>query len=210
MDKTKWDSNASPVRSEDDNKNDNTQPLSGAMAYLHDFAWLLAIVLLLFLLFFRVVIVSGPSMKPTLLDGDYLFLTGSLFYTNPEYGDIIVASKSDFRNGEPIVKRVIAVEGQTVDIDFLQGVVYVDGKALDEPYTFTPTNLEEGMIFPLTVTENCVFVMGDNRNDSKDSRSYEIGLIDCREILGKALFLLFPGDDKGEQRRDFSRIGALT
>ena len=192
------------------NINKQSSASGGALAYLHDFAWLLAIVLLVFVLGFRVVVVAGSSMKATLLDGDYLFLVGNVFYSEPEYGDIIVASKDSFRNGEPIVKRVIATEGQTVDIDFNKGIVYVDGVALDEPYTLTPTTLHEGVSFPITVEENCIFVMGDNRGDSQDSRSPEIGMIDCREILGKAVFLVFPGNHKGEEARDFSRIGVLS
>ena len=182
---------------------------SGFLAYLHDFVWLMSVVLIVFLLCFRVVVVSGPSMKATLFNGDYLFLVSNSFYHNPKQGDIIVASKDTFRQGEPIVKRVIATEGQTVDIDFIEGIVYVDGVALEEPYTLTPTNLQEGVPFPVTVGENCVFVMGDNRNDSKDSRSYEIGQIDCRQILGKAVFLIFPGSEEKEPR-DFGRIGVLN
>ena len=182
---------------------------SGFLAYLHDFVWLMSVVLIVFLLCFRVVVVSGPSMKATLFNGDYLFLVSNSFYHNPKQGDIIVASKDTFRQGEPIVKRVIATEGQTVDIDFIEGIVYVDGIALEEPYTLTPTNLQEGVPFPVTVCENCVFVMGDNRNDSKDSRSYEIGQIDCRQILGKAVFLIFPGSEEKEPR-DFGRIGVLN
>ena len=85
----------------------------------------------------------------------------------------------------------------------------MDGKALQEPYTYTPTNVDEGMKFPLTVEENCVFALGDNRNGSKDSRSPEIGLIDHREILGKALFLFMPGVDRGQSGPDYERIGAV-
>ena len=183
---------------------------SNVLAYLHDLVWLLAVILLVFLFLFRIVIVSGPSMRSTLLNGDYLLLVGNLFYKEPQQGDIIVASKDSFRDGEPIVKRVIATEGQKVDIDFEQGIVYVDGEALDEPYTFTPTNLREGLSFPITVEENCVFVMGDNRNDSRDSRSSEIGQIDCREILGKAVFIIWPGTHYNSLPRDFSRIGVLS
>lgn len=178
--------------------------------YLHDIAIMLVIVLSLFLLMFREIVVSGGSMRTTLRDGDYLLLVGNLFYREPECGDIVVVSKESFENGKPIVKRVIATEGQTVDIDFESGVVYVNGVALEETYTNTPTNIDEGMEFPLTVDEGCVFVMGDNRNDSRDSRSPEIGQVDCREILGKAVLLLFPGTDGGRVERDFSRIGALS
>lgn len=97
-----------------------------------------------------------------------------------------------------------------MDIDFAAGVVYVDGAALEEPYTFTSTNLSEGVEFPQTVREGCLFVMGDNRNLSKDSRSPEIGQIDRREVLGKALFLFFPGNNGGEEERKFDRIGGLN
>ena len=181
----------------------------GILSYLHDLVFGLAAVLLVFMLFLRVVIVSGPSMLPTLHDGDSLILLSNVLYGKPQYGDIVVASKDSFKNGEPIIKRVIATEGQTVDIDFEAGIVYVDDVPLDEPYVNTPTNYREGMTFPLTVAEGCVFVMGDNRNDSLDSRSTEIGLIDKREILGRVLFLILPGKDPFTNERDFDRIGVL-
>lgn len=177
--------------------------------YLHDLIYILAVVLLLCLLCFRVVVVSGSSMYDTLLDGDYLLLISNVFYQNPRQGDIVVASKDSFDNGAPIVKRVIATEGQTVDIDFGTGIVYVDGVALEEDYTYTMTNLDEGTSFPQVVEEGHVFLMGDNRNKSKDSRSPEIGQVDEREILGKAIFLFMPGTNKGNDTFDFSRIGVL-
>ena len=161
------------------------------------------------MLVFRVVVVSGPSMMQTLKNGDALILLSNVFYKSPKYGDIVVASKDSFKNGEPIIKRVIATEGQTVDIDFDKGIVYVDGVALDEPYTNTTTNLFEGAAFPQLVKEGCVFVLGDNRNDSMDSRSVDIGQIDCRELLGKAIFLVLPGADENTHKREFDRIGAL-
>lgn len=182
---------------------------SVVLAYLHDLVYLLSGLVIILLLLFRVVVVSGPSMINTLVDGDYLLLLSSTFYRTPNQGDIIVASKASFKDGEPIVKRVIATEGQTVDIDFEAGIVYVDGEALKEDYTYTPTNVYEGTNFPLTVDEGCVFVMGDNRNISKDSRNPEIGLIDCREILGKAILLFIPGTNKGTVPRQFYRIGGL-
>ena len=181
----------------------------GFTSYLRDLVFGLAFVLLAFMLIFRVVVVSGPSMMDTLHDGDSLVLISNIFYRNPKQGDIVVATKDSFKDGEPIIKRVIATEGQTVDIDFDAGIVYVDGKPLDEPYTRTPTNYQEGMKFPLKVDEGCVFVMGDNRNDSLDSRSTQIGLIDRREILGRVLFLALPGREPFTQKRDFSRIGVL-
>lgn len=179
------------------------------MLYLHDLIYMLAAVMLVFLLLFRVVIVSGSSMYATLWDGDWLLVLSSVFYTEPEQGDIIIASKDSFKNGEPIVKRMIADEGQTVDIDFEAGIVYVDGAPLQEDYIHNLTTTYEGVDFPLTVEEGCIFVMGDNRRESKDSRNPEIGLIDKREILGKAIFLIFPGTNEGYSEREFDRIGAL-
>ena len=182
------------------------------MVLLHDIIYLMAVVMIVFVLFFRVVVVSGSSMYSTLWHGDYLLVLSGMLSGEPEYGDIIVASKDSFRDGEPIIKRVIATEGQTVDIDFDAGIVYVDGQPLEETYTFTATNTQEGMEFPLVVDENCVFAMGDNRNRSRDSRSPDIGLIDRREILGRAVYLFFPGTGENEFSgpRDFSRIGVLN
>ncbi|MBQ2384406.1 MAG: signal peptidase I [Oscillospiraceae bacterium] len=175
---------------------------------LKDMITVLAGFMLVYMLLFRVVVVVGPSMYDTLVDGDRLILVSNVLYREPRQGDVIVASKESF-GGECIVKRVIATEGQTVDIDFDAGIVYVDGLALDEPYAHTLTTRKEGMIFPLTVEEDHVFVLGDNRNDSKDSRDPTIGLVDHREILGKVLFLMMPGDHYGTVERDFGRIGVV-
>ena len=122
-------------------------------------------------------------MYSTLLDGDYLLLLGNVFYQEPEFGDIVVISKKSFDNGSPIVKRVIATEGQTVDIDFENGIVYVDDVALNEPYINSLTTMNEGNRFPLVVEDNCIFVLGDNRGVSRDSRDPVIGQVDKREIL---------------------------
>ena len=178
--------------------------------YLHDLLHMMLFMIAVFLVAFRIIVVSGPSMYDTLLDGDYILLLSNVFYHNPQYGDIVVASKKSFDDGKPIIKRVIATEGQTVDIDFEKGVVYVDGTALSEPYTRTATTLWEGTEFPLTVEEGMIFVLGDNRNVSKDSRDPEIGLIDRREVLGKAVFCFFPGREKGELGFDFHRIGGIS
>lgn len=177
--------------------------------YLHDLLYMVVTIFVVFLLVFRVIVVSGSSMYDTLIDGDYLLLVSNLFYREPQAKDIIVVSKESFDRGTPIIKRVIATEGQTVDIDFDAGIVYVDGQALEEPYTYTPTNVWEGMEFPLTVEENCVFAMGDNRNHSRDSRDPSIGQIDKREILGKAIFLFLPATDEGRRGPEFDRIGAI-
>ncbi len=179
--------------------------------FLHDVVYILAAVLLIFTFCMRVVVVSGDSMFDTLADGDYLLLINRPLCGELHQGDVVVASMERFEGGEAIVKRVIATEGQTVDIDFYQGIVYVDGVALDESYTFTPTNIEEGTQFPLTVEDGCVFLMGDNRNESRDSRDPDIGQVDQREILGKAVMLLLPGN--GTRRHpmawDIGRVGLL-
>lgn len=177
--------------------------------YLHDLVIYVSVILLVFLLLFRIIVVTGDSMYSTLWDGDYLLLMSNLLYPDPEAGDIVVVSKQSYDDGAPIVKRVIATEGQIVDIDFENGIVYVDGLPIEEEYINTPTNRQEGMSFPLIVEKGCYFVMGDNRNNSRDSRSPDIGQIDKREILGKAIFLMLPGTDGGLRQRDFSRIGAI-
>ena len=179
------------------------------LSYIHDLVFGLVAILLVFILFFRVITVSGPSMKQTLQHGDVLILLSNVFYREPKYGDIVVVKKASFKDGEAFIKRVIATEGQVVDIDFDSGIVYVDGVALDEPYTNTKTNLFEGNEFPMTVEKGCVFVLGDNRNDSKDSRSPEIGMVDKREIIGKAVLLILPGKNETSGKREFDRIGAL-
>lgn len=196
-------------------KQNKEEPLTlqqSLILYLHDMIYMLAAVMIIFMVLFRIVIVSGSSMYSTLWNGDWLLVSSSVFYKEPQVGDIIVASKDSFNDGEPIIKRVIATEGQSVDIDFEAGIVYVDGAALEEDYVYTPTNVQEGIVFPITIAEGCIFAMGDNRNGSKDSRHPDIGMIDTREILGKAVFLVFPGtgEDGNEAPRDFDRIGALN
>ena len=178
------------------------------LSYLHDVVFLIAIVMILFSFCFRVVVVSGASMNTTLYNGDCLFVLGKVFYSQPKRGDIIVVSKDSFRDGDPIIKRIIATSGDVVDIR--SGVVYVNDEALDEPYINSAvTNAYDASVnFPLVVQEGCVFALGDNRENSTDSRSSEIGMIDEREILGKAMFLLFPG--KAYNGRDFSRMGGLA
>ncbi len=175
---------------------------------VRDFIFILAIFMVVYVLCFRQVVVVGDSMNHTLVDGDRLLLVSNLFYRNPEPGDIVVASKDTFRDGEVIIKRVIAVEGQTIDIDFTTGNVYVDGVLLEETYIASPTMLPEGTQFPLTVEPGCVFLMGDNRMNSTDSRNPQIGQVDTREILGKVIFLMFPGQDEDHDRQ-FNRIGVV-
>lgn len=159
--------------------------------------------ILIFIFIGRIDGITGPSMMQTLQNGDTIVLS-NLFYT-PKNGDVVFI-KTETYGDTPIVKRVIASAGQTVDINFNKGVVSVDGKELHEIYVNTPTNRKESFEGPLTVPEGHVFVMGDNRNESTDSRDSRVGLVDTRNILGRVYFVLIPGAGY-EAKRDWSRIG---
>ncbi len=156
----------------------------------------LVFVVLIFTFVFRIVGVEGDSMKPTLHSDDRVIIT-HLFY-KPKAGDIVVVTKPTSIK-KPIIKRIIATENQEVYIDFEACEVYVDGELLDEPYIMEPTRKQADVEFPVTVPPGHVFVMGDNRNNSRDSRESQIGMIDERYILGKAIFRIYP----------FNRIGNL-
>lgn len=157
------------------------------------FVGTMSIILLVFTFIIRIAYVDGPSMNPTLTDGETLAVS-NLFYT-PKQGDIVVFQDPDSSVEGGVVKRVIATEGQVVDIDFENWKVSVDGVILDEPYI----NYVEGypmrsfeVEFPMTVPEGEIFVLGDNRNQSNDSRSTDIGCVDTRFIFGKVLFRITP------------------
>ena len=162
-------------------------------------------VVLLFAFGVRLIGVSGPSMQDTLYTGDRLVVLGSLL-SGFEAGDVVVVNDYNAELSETIVKRIIAVGGQTVDIDFASGVVYVDGEALEEPYIKEPTYTTE---VPLTLAEDEVFIMGDNRNHSTDSRSYRLGPVKRGYIQGRAVFLLSPGETPDTGKRDWSRVGFI-
>ena len=167
------------------------------------------VVVAIFTFVIRMMGVDGHSMLNTLQHGDRLLVVNSMLYHDYKYGDIVILRKNGVFDDDPIVKRVIAVEGQTVDIDFAEGIVYVDGEALEEDYIREPTYTAEGTEFPLTVPEGSIFVMGDNRNSSSDSRDYRLGTVDTRYVIGKAAFLIFPGPDYETEKRDFKRIGVI-
>ena len=174
------------------------------------FEWLdvvvasIVVVVIIFTFVFRIVAIDGDSMNNTLFDGERVVIT-NMFY-EPQKGDIVVISRNTENAvnanhyDEPIIKRIIATEGDTVDIDFDNGIVYVNGEALKEDYIKEPTTREGDVKFPLVVKENCVFVLGDNRNESLDSRSPEIGdngLIDEKYILGHAVLRVLPFEKFG-------------
>lgn len=171
------------------------RPYEDAFYWLQTLVTAIVCIVLVFTFAGRITRVYGSSMEPTLTEGE-LLLVWSLGY-EPKAGDIVVCNNTTatFLGGDAIIKRVIATEGQTVDIDYGAGLVYVDGVALDEPYT-----LEE-MRMPLysdmqqthfEVPEGSVFLMGDNRNNSTDSRHDLLGPVDKDYLLGKAVFVFFP------------------
>jgi len=185
------------------------QARDGARLELYD--WVQCIVaalvigILIFMFVARVVSVDGSSMYPTLCDRDKI-ITSDLFYT-PKDGDVIVL-QTDTYGKDPLVKRIIATGGETVNIDFTAGVVYVNGEALDEPYVNALTHEQEDFSGPLTVPEGYLFVMGDNRNASTDSRSRMVGLVDARCVIGKVFLVLIPSEGTARASR-LSRIGSI-
>ena len=154
----------------------------------------IVVVTVLFLFCFRVFSVDGPSMKPTLQPEDRIVVSNIGY--KAQQGDIVVLSGTDGKQ-KPIVKRVIAVAGDVVDINFTSGFVTVNGK--EESYGEELTTQQADIAFPLTVPEGTVFVLGDNRGVSLDSRSSRVGCVDERKIVGKVLFRFYPlGDWKVE------------
>ena len=182
----------------------NRQAVPGLYDFLQCIVTAVVCAILIFIFVGRITGIDGTSMLDTLHDED-IVITANLFFT-PRYGDIVIIESDAL--GEPIVKRVIATAGQTIDIDFVTGEVMIDGKLIVEDYILEPTTTQFQFEGPVTVPEGCVFVMGDNRNGSKDSRSEKIGMVDIRTILGKALLLIIPGESEASPR-DWSRFGSV-
>lgn len=170
----------------------------GSKSWKFIYSWMdsviyaLVAILLIFVFLFRIVGVNGESMMPTLNNGDWLAVKA--INTQYKRGDIVVVTQPNSLN-EPLIKRVIAVAGDTIDINFAEGVVKINGEVLNEEYINEPTARMFDVAFPITVPEGCVFVMGDNRNNSLDSRSTIIGFIDTRYLLGTAEFRFYPLGD---------------
>ena len=190
---------------------------------LHDMVAILAVIVVVLVFLARLVGVSGSSMYPTLVGaqesseakGDYLILRSNFICSDYAQGDIVVASVPSFQDGKPIVKRVVAVGGQTVsfrmgDDSYIH--VYVDGVLQPEDHIYQPMEVRSGAGdgYTVTVPEGCYFLMGDNRNNSTDSRYADVGAVDGRYILGKALWLVFPGQDYRQgNTRGWSRLGNI-
>lgn len=153
--------------------------------------------------------VVGPSMRETLQDGDLLLTLRPWIAGEISRGDVVVVREESF-SAKPIIKRVIATEGQTVEIDFETGLVTVDGMILNETYIRGRTTRDEGTVFPYTVPAGELFLLGDNRDDSADSRDSRLGAVGEDKLVGRAVFLLFPGVNASDNQRDFHRIGCIN
>lgn len=152
----------------------------------------LTCIALLYTFVFRMVDVDGSSMEQTLHDGERLILSSMAY--EPQYEDIVVIARGDTK--EPLIKRVIGLPGDTIDIDEKTGDVYRNSKLLKEPYISVPTAREQ-MTGPITVPEGCVFVMGDNRERGRSLDSRSMGCVDIDDIVGKAVYRLLPLDRRG-------------
>ncbi len=168
-------------------------PVLSAYEWAETLVWCFLFVVILFTFAFRVVGVIGPSMQETLHANDRLI---TFNYITPKYGDIVAITQPNELE-TPLVKRVIATEGQVVDIDFDSGSVSVDGTILTENYIKTPTTVHGDINYPVTVPKGHVFVLGDNRDVSLDSRYSQVGMVDNRYIFGKVIFRLFPFNKAG-------------
>ena len=202
-------SDSSPSSGEEglaEEKEEKLSPVAETFDWIKSFLFSLTAVIFIFTLLFRGVTVNGGSMLPTLENKEYLIISDLLY--KPETGDIVVVQSPHYKNAtEPLIKRVIATGGQTVKINFAQWQVWVDGELLREDYILkdhsTVMNCEdlkpdENGEVEFRVEDGCVFVMGDHRNDSLDSRSNSVGQIDERYIMGRVILRLTPFERFGK------------
>ncbi len=184
------------MRSSKEGKNKKQKADSAQEMYLNirSLVTMMAVFILVFTFVARVIVVSGPSMENTLQNGDVIVIWSLLY--DPKPGDIVVLTQQSYQE-DSIVKRIIATGGQHVDIDYERGTVSVDGNVLDEPYIKEAMRVPDygASVTSVTVPEGCLFVMGDNRNHSADSRYTPIGIIDARCVIGKAVVVLYPFSD---------------
>jgi signal peptidase I len=191
----------------DDNKGDKDLPeeksegkksviISEIYEWIEAIALSVVLVVILFTFVFRIVVVDGSSMINTLHNTDRIIISN--FFYKPAAQDVVVfiPNLKNFEN-KPFVKRIIATEGQVVDVNAQKHTVSVNGVILNEPYIYEPLATAGNQTFPLTVPKGQVFVMGDNRNNSYDSRFAEVGTVDIRNILGRAVFRIFPFNKLG-------------
>lgn len=184
------------------NKEKKTNLISGIYEWIEELVISIVLVVILFSFIFRVVTVNGNSMLPNYQQGDRLIV--SAINAEVKQGDVVVIVDT---LDNPIIKRVIATEGQEINIDNETGAVFVDGKELDNSVygvsngiTFTDDTMLESMEFPQVVPDNCVFVLGDNRVISEDSRYVDVGMVDTKKIIGTSIFRIFP----------FNKIGSVV
>ena len=170
-------------------------------------AWSVVVLMLLFILAFRLCTVSGPSMENTLKNGEMLIVNS--LCTSYEQDDVIVFHEVASSSEKTLVKRVIATGGQTIEINFDTCVITVDGEIYADTHSVLKNRLTDRIIneyhiradysydsetgiFRATVPEGALFVLGDNRNNSRDSRSSSIGFVDERTVLGRVVLRLRP------------------
>lgn len=182
-----------------------TDAYAEAIDWIGSLVYAILAVIVLNIFVFRSITVDGDSMNNTLKNQDRVIATN--FCYTPQYGDIVVIEADGILNqngtfGEPIIKRVIGVEGDVIRFDFDNGIVYRNGEALSEDYIKEPTYynrwLDAVSGVDYVVPEGCVYVMGDNRNNSKDSREHdEVGMVDADLIMGRAFLRIYPLDKIG-------------
>lgn len=172
------------------NKENKGTIIKAVYSFFGTFITVMTCVFAAFVFIGRIATVSGNSMEPNLRHGDVILISN--LYAKPDYGDVIAVGRYDAENPS-IVKRIVALGGDEIDINFETHLITVNGGVITEHYKVVDALTVQGdLTYPVTVPEDCVFVLGDNRNDSLDSRFSRVGFIKKDEIAGKAVCRLFP------------------